>query len=64
MYNAFDVIQKNVAPLQVSNGVGGTTKYEGKDNAPMPYFKQSKKKQQKEEKKEKPKSDSKIDFLA
>ncbi|RJP20572.1 MAG: hypothetical protein C4527_24800 [Candidatus Omnitrophota bacterium] len=66
MYNAFDVIQRNGAQIQVNTGVGSTTKYEGKENAPMPYFRRAMKKQEEEEKKEKKKrqSEGRIDFVA
>ncbi len=67
MYSVFDASQKNITQTQLNQqdrGVGETTKYEGKENSPMPYFYRQKEKKQKEEpKKEKRNSNGSIDIV-
>jgi len=45
-------------------GVANTTQYEGKENASLPYYRRPSRKTEEAPKKEKPKSNSRIDFVA
>ena len=60
MYDPYDVVKKEFfQPM-----VGSTTQYEGKENASLPYFRRTVRKQEESPKKEKPKSNSVIDLVA